>query len=667
MSPGRRSYRAIAVGAVVSVSAVLAFTGYFAMFSSWEFWDDEGDWLIGLQSYMRLGGLYHRTWSQAGPFYYEVWSAVFSAAGAVVDTDSGRVATLAVWILAAAVIGAAVVHLTRSVAAGVLAQIASFLVLYTLVGEPMEPAGLGNLLVAVSVLGIAMLAGGRRRSGAVIVGGAVAALVLTKVNLGVFAVGGVGYAAIVHGPVKRWVKGRHLLAGALIALVPVALMWSVLATGLFSGYLTVELLGVAGIVVTVATARRSAGSDRRPSGAGQDDLGAGRGQDLGTGPAMWGSAAFLATTLVVALGVLGNGTSLAELVHGALLAQRNLAKIFRYPLPVSGWNVVWAGAGLVVAVIVAVLRHRGRFAPGRFPSWIEGAVRLGVGLWMLAALIGGVLPSLVAVRPPHVSFLPVLPLAWVGLLEPSPQGSRGEAGFARTAIVAMSVLLTLEAFPVDGSQLWWAGLGMVVVSCLVVSDGVTILRYQVDYPQYWVPSTLGRPILVAGCLARTAMLAILVGGSLLTVHRLSVARYRTSVPTGLTGASLVRWPPSVVAADRKVVRLLERDCSTFESLPGLNSFYFLAAQKPPTGLNTTQWMYLMSDSTQRRIVRKLKRVSRLCVLEEPSVLPFWQQGKKLPSSSPLLAYIRKDFVPFRKIGGYVLLRRPPGGAVRQRP
>jgi hypothetical protein len=286
---------------------------------------------------------------------------------------------------------------------------------------------------------------------------------------------------------------------------------------------------------------------------------------------------------------------------------------------------------------------------------------------MLAALIGGVLPSLVAVRPPHVSFLPVLPLAWVGLLEPSPQGSRGEAGFARTAIVAMSVLLTLEAFPVDGSQLWWAGLGMVVVSCLVVSDGVTILRYQVDYPQYWVPSTLGRPILVAGCLARTAMLAILVGGSVLTVHRLSVARYRTSVPTGLTGASLVRWPPSVVAADRKVVRLLERDCSTFESLPGLNSFYFLAAQKPPTGLNTTQWMYLMSDSTQRRIVRKLKRVSRLCVLEEPSVLPFWQQGKKLPSSSPLLAYIRKDFVPFRKIGGYVLLRRPPGGAVRQRP
>jgi hypothetical protein len=79
---------------------------------------------------------------------------------------------------------------------------------------------------------------------------------------------------------------------------------------------------------------------------------------------------------------------------------------------------------------------------------------------------------------------------------------------------------------------------------------------------------------------------------------------------------------------------------------------------PPTDLNALQWMYLFGPETQQRIVDRLRTIPRLCVLEEPSLVAYWQQGQPLPSDAPLLSYISQDFVPFEHVGPYVLLRRP---------
>jgi hypothetical protein len=107
--------------------------------------------------------------------------------------------------------------------------------------------------------------------------------------------------------------------------------------------------------------------------------------------------------------------------------------------------------------------------------------------------------------------------------------------------------------------------------------------------------------------------------------------------------------------DRQVTAALKADCSTFVGLPGLNSFYFFTAEPPPTGLNTTQWMYLMDDRTQMRIVDAMQKQARPCVLENLSVLSFWQEGRPLPADSPLLNYIRSNFRPIDTIDDYIIL------------
>jgi len=219
------------------VSGFLAYTGYFMMYSLSVVSDDEGYWLIALRSYHQHGSLYHNTYSQVGPFYHELWSAVFSVLGMPIDHDLGRALTLGVWVATSLCFGVALWLLTGRLVLGVLAQVTTFLLIDTLINEPMEPAGLAGLLIGILLLGLALVVRRRERLGMAVVGAASAAVLLTKVNIGVFVVGAVCYSILVCWPTRRWQLGRQALGALVLLAVPAVLMSGLIGISWVDRYL----------------------------------------------------------------------------------------------------------------------------------------------------------------------------------------------------------------------------------------------------------------------------------------------------------------------------------------------------------------------------------------------------------------------------------------------
>lgn len=625
------------------VSGFLAYTGYFMMYSLSVVSDDEGYWLIALRSYHEHGSLYHNTYSQVGPFYHELWSAVFSVLGMPIDHDLGRALTLGVWVATSLCFGVALWLLTGRLLLGVLAQVTTFLLIDTLINEPMEPAGLAGLLIGILLLGLALIVRRRERLGMAVVGAASVAVLLTKVNIGVFVVGAVCYSILVCWPTRRWQLGRQALGALVLLAVPLVLMSGLIGISWVDRYLCLAALSIVGFIAVVG----GVGGREAPR------------QWFSPRGAAWCLVGALSVAVVSSAIVLANGTSPSELVSGALFSQRNLPRFFSFPLAVSRWELVWA-AGCTAAAVLYVIIRRTSILRFRVPAFLAGAIRVAVGLWICVGLVGGVTPRAGVGVTITSSFVLTAPLAWVALLEPGQGSAPPRLEFGRVLVGALAVLVALEAFPTAGSQLRWAGLGLVPVGVLVIHDGIRVLRAREaprHSPMKAMPSGYRLATLGAGALAAGLVAVLLVGNTQqmkVSYHDLFTA----NVSTGFPGAQAIHVPPADAENLRGVTNALRAECSTFQSLPGLNSFYFFTGMPPPTDLNALQWMYLFGPETQQRIVDRLRTIPRLCVLEEPSLVAYWQQGQPLPSDAPLLSYISQDFVPFEHVGPYVLLRRP---------
>ena len=79
---------------------------------------------------------------------------------------------------------------------------------------------------------------------------------------------------------------------------------------------------------------------------------------------------------------------------------------------------------------------------------------------------------------------------------------------------------------------------------------------------------------------------------------------------------------------------------------GRNSLYFWTGQRPPTGLNTTFWPFLLQAGEQERIVRAIEQRNRVCVIDEPYPVPLPREG------APLVQYIADNFKPATSNGPF---------------
>jgi hypothetical protein len=611
--PARLFSRALAVLAGVVLVALLAGPlAYHAFFTGLEDYDDEGYLLISLREYARGGILYDEVYSQYGPAYHQLLTPVFRLGRLAFVPMHGRALGALLLLVTAIVCAVAIWRLTRSV---LLTLAGELLVVHALVpsrAEPLHPGALLALLLAGLVVAGTFLETGWRRTAAAGAGILLAIMLLVKVNVGVFAAVSVAGALAAASPAWRGAVGlRRTIVAAMIAL-PVLLLAPRLGEPTIRAYLAVAFASGLGVALVSL-----APSDRRQPVGGRS----------------WPLTLAGAVVLTACLGwELVRGTTLAGLLDGVVLGPVRHPQEFFFEPELGREAFVAGAAGLGAALAFVWARRRG-LTESPSGAAVVGAVQVlgGAVLWLGAAHGFPAAP------------LALMPLVWVALA-----GRRAEPGSLGPLVLALvAALQTLHAYPVAGTQVAWATFLAVPVGAVALADGWRGLRGALE--------TLGAMGPSSGRLAGAALGAGLVVASVSGVyatHRRFEAAHAEGVPLGLPGAERVRVPAERAALYRGLAGDLTARCRTFVTQPGLFTFHLVTKMDPPTRLNATVWMLLLSDAQQERIVERLAASpAPVCALRR----------QRRVFTTPLARYIEERFVTLFEVESFEFrIRREPG-------
>lgn len=617
--PGRWLLGGLSFGAVTVFTVLIARPRMLTGFASY---DDEGYMLVALQSFVDGGSLYEEVFSQYGPFYYELWGAIFPLFGIPVDLDSGRVVTLVVWVMASLVLGLATFRMTDSIVLGTVAQMIAFVALIVAPNEPMHPGGLISLLLVLIVAASCLV---RDRPSLIpvgLLGGLLAALTLTKVNVGAFAIAAVVLlCAVSYSPLSKRSWLRILVEAGFVAL-PVVLMASDLGEFWARGY--AFHVTVAALTVVIALRAREV-TQRDP------------------GELWWIAGGFALTAAMILVALLGAGTGIGGLYDGIVGQPLKQADAFSIPFPYSDRFVLLDALALATAIgYWFAARNRSRGATPWQP--LLSAFSILVGIQIALAAIGKTLPF-DAIGTPGYQF-GLLAFAWVALI-PAP-GSKASTAFARALLPPLAVMQALHAYPVAGSQVAWSTFLLIPVGLLCVANGARGLMAVGNDPERRVAIALGA---VVGAI----LVLFVADATLRRPLRDNRAAFDAATRLDLPGARTVRLTPEEVSLYRQVTSSINTYCNAFLTLPGMNSFYIWTTQEPPTGSNATAWTSLFDEERQRRVIDETGRIPNLCLLENEPLALGWTAG--VMPDGPLVRYLKQGFEPVTTIGDYRLLRR----------
>lgn len=609
MSP-KRLLAAILLGATAVATWTLAYPFMFDRFNAF---DDEGYLLVSLKEFMQHGHLYDQVYTQYGPLYYLFMDGLFTTLRMPVDHDHGRLWTLTVWTAVSLAIGVITYRATERISLAWLTQLLAVFLLQGLIGEPMHPNGLLDVLL-VAVMYVVLLVPGRRLPVLfALLGVLSAAAVLIKVNVGGFTSIALAFTVLLAIRQRGFLRMLRLPLAALLSLTPFLVIGRTASQHWALTYaVAVTLSALALLVASLAV--RDGVEVRRPGRA-----------------VAIASACALGLVCVVALGVVASGTSAAGLLNGMLVAPLRQAEVFTIPLRIWGGEPWWALGALLLALAVTAQRMRklGAFAlPGPLPSLLRFVAGFGILFFALTGLgIEGAA------------------LAWVIVVRGS-GAARPPSEFARLALASIAVLQALQPFPVAGSQWASAGLTLLPVGAVALNDALAGL----------VPELLPRPARLLSALPVTAFALAFLVIVLVPFTSQNQVQYRQGTAIGVPGTDRLRLPPEQAGAYRRLTADLDADCSTFVSLPGQNSLYLFAGSTPPTGYNTTAWMFLLDGRQQDAIVAALEASPRPCVVENDLLLGFWTSRTGLSlSGSPLYRYILENFTPADQVDEFKVL------------
>jgi hypothetical protein len=612
---------AAAVYGLVAIAALGA--AYLSLFTQFAVYDDEGALLVSIKAFVHGAPLYRDVWSIYGPFYYELFGGFFSLTGVSVTTDVSRSIVMVVWVGASLLLGLAAHRLTDNLWLGATGMIAAFETLEVLIAEPMHPHGLCALLIAAFVF--LAVCGPRDRllgSGAGC-GALLAALVLTKVNLGLFAIAAVvlATALTVEPSLSRgWFRWPVVLA---FLAMPLAVLNRDLDLAWVREMVVLEVLVSVAVIVAAWPLHR-----RGEPGAGF--LPWVRGAIAGF------AAAFGAIVAIILL----TGPSLGDVYDGVVRDPLGVPDLLRGPFPLPAAALSWA----VAAVAGALLATRLRTPRGR-PSIVPGLLRLGVGLAIWLATAGIVLVGLnPSSRNPDV--VPML-LAWVAAIPPAGAQESERKRFLRVLLPALAVAETLQAYPVPGAQLGIAAVCFVPVGALCLADALVDLRA-------WSSARGGAALAgfpTAAGIVTLAVAAVFALQAIVLPGFTNAVLHHRQPRLELPGAEMMRLPAPLVEEYSRLVELLrEHECTIFISYPGFNSLYLWSGLEAPAPRPPAIWMKALDDAKQRRAVAELRASPRPCAIRNEAIAAVYVSEPLL--EKPLIAYIFENFEPAENVGAF---------------
>jgi hypothetical protein len=619
----------LAGAALLAASAVAA---YAAMFSNYSPHDDEGYLMLSLREFLAGGRLYDEVYTQYGPLHYQLQGAVFAATGHAVTHDAGRLLTIGVWLVTAVALGATAYRLTGSVYAGMVSYLLAFHVLFSLRGEPLHPGGPLLLMLVLVVALAAAVVPRRPTAGLAAVGVLAGAALLVKVNIGVVILVAVAFAWVFAAPELRAARAVRIAAAAAFVAFPVALMARDLVSEGFLRYALQVTLGAAALALVAAAARPPLRRERGTFRAGVAAVVAGA---VGV--------AALSSLLALAL-----GSSAGALLEGAVVAPARHRDVNPGAPGFEPRALELALLGVVAAGFAALRLGLPAASPR---AWLAPLLRAGAGLLIWLAVLG---PVLLLPIGQAVTLSIALPLAWVAAL-PSPRDGNGTLlRFGRLLVPSLAVMHSLHAYPVAGAQAAWSGLLFIIVGGVCIADGWAGGRAWLATQPPDERRLAERALLAAAA----ALGAHVLLTALVFPLQQHVSAFRAAVPLGLPGAERLRVTPEQADTYRWLTGELRERCSTFVSLPGLNSLYFWTGMDPPTRANATTWMFLFDETLQQHVVDRASGIDRLCAVRYPGLSLFWQKDRPLPSR-PLVRFIEEEFELVEERGGLELLTRRP--------
>ncbi len=619
----RLSVGAIAFAALTAATVLIA---YLRTFSGFAIYDDEGYMLIALRSFLEHGHLYDDVFSQYGPAYYGFWGGFFELFGIPVDHDGGRAAVVFAWVTAGLLFGLSIWRITRSILLGLATQMLVFGAIITVANEPMHPGATICLLLGVIVALSSLLGDRSSRLPMALLGAAVMALILVKINVGAFAL--IAVALVCAGSYARLTRWRWVRPAVevLFVAVPLLLMGSRLGDGWARHY----AIHVAVAALAVVIALRARSSRQREAGE-----------------LWWLLVGLAVAAAVTCLIVIATGTTPGGLVEGVISQPLRQSDAFTIPIVLTDRTYVFDLLGLAGAAGFFMARRRG-FGTDPASALLLALFSLAVGLGMALSIVDRT-PFFDADSFYQFAFLP---FAWVALIPPL--GEDGEdASFAYLLLPPLAVLQALHAFPVAGSQTAWSAFLLIPVGALCVANAVRGLNRVIAEDGQ---RRVARVIAVA---AAIVMMLALVNVQLRHPFNTYRAGYDGTISLDLPGAEDVHVPAAEARTYRRVTRAINANCTSFLTLPGMNSFYIWTELEPPTGYNATAWMTLFDDAHQQRVIAETRSIRGLCLLENPGTIGFWTHGEE--PKGPLVDYLREGFRPVTTISGYRLLRRQGAG------
>src|SRR5436190_4431957 len=436
-----RVYPLLAAGLVGS-----ALVAYPSMFSRFAPYDDEGFMLISIKSFIASGHLYDQVYGQYGPFFYEFWGGLFALLGVDPTHNSGGMATLVLWLAASVLIGFSTYRVTGSALLGVCVQLLVFSRLSSIDNEPMHPGGLICLVLSVMTAASTFVA---RRAGVAMatIGAATGALLLTKLNVGGFALLAVALAGLATYRLPEWRRWLRPLIELFCIALPWLLMFRQLDHGSVRAYAAHATLAIAAVVVAL----RLWGPSRLRSAVELRWL-------------AWGFGGTVALVVFVAL-VTGSGP--VDLIRGVVIDPFQLPDIFTNLLQLPVRFLALDVAALLACLGAAWLStHEGFDRPGM----VLGRALLGLGAGLAIGLTAAGVELPYAGTGFSADGLWPLGLAWVWLL-PTRPGTRPETEFSRRLIPALAVLQSLHAYPVAGSQIAFSSFLLLPLAAISFDNG----------------------------------------------------------------------------------------------------------------------------------------------------------------------------------------------------
>jgi hypothetical protein len=598
------------------------------------FWDDEGYMLVTLAHYVKQGHLYTQTFSQYGPFYFYAQGIFFQLLHLPVSHDMGRLATLVYWVVSS-VLAAIFVH--RAAKSAFLASAAGLclmLVGLVLTNEPGHSQQVILLLYMIAAcLSQLSLAKTRYSLALFLLGCVAAALVFTKINVGVFFVAGLAQTLICLLP---WGKIRWL-GIALTLLYAAAAPWLLMHAGFdrgFRGYCVVATVSAA---VTLAFAALL-----RPD------------QPLPWRAIGYSAAGLLAGIALTVAATSLQGISMGSLISGVILAPMHHPKVFDLVLYIGGRQVLVALS--LIATVVAIRLWGHRLADAR---WLD-VLRCAVGMIAIFLLtLPGSTQLLLA--PAMGDPLGVLAdsslhrIQWVVLLLPLtliPQAHwqrNARALFSRLFITFMAVTQFMEAFPVAGSQLGIAAAPMILWAFLCVSDGIAGLRAASSKESAESTGDLGLDALMGG-----VILLVLAGISI----SLSIHSQFPPAPTKLKGTTWLHMPAKQTSGYESITQSVAANCGILFEMPGMGSFNMWSGVPTPNGWNLTAWMKGFSVERQAEILRILQADPQACAIVNRRIVHFWDKDDAFVASLPLAHYMTTEMPMAAQFGDYEIRVHP---------